>query len=378
MPAPTPVRVAVAIPTTHRYQRDVIAGAALSPSRRQGGWELVLASSWPADGTGRWPPDWRPQGVLAWTGSAAAHLRLAALGCPLVDLGNPDGPAVQVDLPAICRLAIDHLLSRGYRHAAVATLAGSPANRFDRAMVEEGRRRGLEMPAHPLPWQQEDTDPQAQVVDFSRWLAGLPRPLGLVCHSGGHARAVASACRLAGLAIPGDVGVIASDDEPLGTLMTHVPLSAVNKPNALMGERAAARLARLMAGQDPGPGEVLAPIGIIARSSTDPAAGDALVAAASAWILAHLAEPIGVDAVARAAGASRRVLERRFRAARCGSVLAEIQRVRLERAQQLAAQGEPVAAVAAQVGMSESSLYQRFRRSLGTSPAAWARGARRN
>jgi LacI family transcriptional regulator len=209
------------------------------------------------------------------------------------------------------------------------------------------------------------------------WLAGLPRPIGLLCHAGGQALSAAAACRSAGLAIPDDVGLLTSDDEPLGNLLAAVPLSAVGKPEALVGERLAERLALRLAGRDPGPPEVLAPTGIIARASTELGRlGDPLVVAALAWIAANLAKPIGVDAVAAATGVSRRALERHFRDLGRTTVLAEIQRLRVARALVLVEGGATVAAAAAAAGMSPSALYKRFQRQYHGSPAAWAEGVR--
>lgn len=373
-------RVVVAIPSDHQYQRAVIAGIAMAPVRRRGGWELVLAPDLAAHVGPGWPLAWRPDGIIAWSGTAAAHANLVATGVPLVDLFDRDGtvPAVRTDLRAICRQALDHLVEKGYRHLAVATIPGDPQQHYARAMLAEAAARGLTAAAHPLAWRAPELDPLEQVAGFATWLAAQPRPFALVCYSGGQALSAAAACRRAGLVIPDDVGLLASDDEPLGTLLALVPLSSVGKPNGLVGERLAERLAQLMSGRDPGPPEVLAPTGIIARGSTEPGRlGDPVVVAALAWIAEHLAEPIGVESVAAAVGASRRSLERRFRAIRRSTVLAEIQRLRVSRAQDLVEHGETVAAAAAAVGLSSSAFYKRFQRQFSTSPMAWAEGVRK-
>ncbi|MCK6487090.1 MAG: substrate-binding domain-containing protein [Planctomycetes bacterium] len=371
-------RIVVAIGAEHQYQRSVIAGIAQAPSRQREGWELVLAPGL-AQRSEPWPLAWRPDGILAWTTCDQAHAALAATAIPFEDLSGGDGrlPNVRTDLPAICRLAIDHLLACGYRQLAIADIPGDPYRIYAGAMAAEAGRRGLELASHPLPWREVGRDPLGQVAGFAAWLAGLPRPIGLLCHAGGQALSAAAACRCAGLEIPDDVGLLTSDDEPLGNLLAAVPLSAVGKPEALVGERLAERLARRLAGRDPGPPEVLAPTGIIARASTELGRlGDPLVVRALDWMAAHLAEPIGVEAVARAAGVSRRALERHFRDVRRTTVLAEIQRLRVARAMVLVEGGATVAAAAAAAGMSSSALYKRFQRQYHGSPAAWAEGVR--
>lgn len=380
MAGPTVTRVVVAIPSEHQYQRAVISGIALAPVRRRGGWELVLTPGLASFAGPGWPLPWRPDGIIAWCRTPAAHANLLATGLPLVDLYSDNGvePAVRTDLSAICRLAVEHLLSRGYRHLGIATIPGDPRQSYARAMIAEATARGLTVATHPLAWRTEDLDPLEQVAGFAAWLARQPRPLGLVCYSGGQALSAAAACRHAGLVVPDDVGLLTSDDEPLGTLLALVPLSSVGKPNGQVGERLAERLALLMDGRDPGPPEILAPTGIIGRGSTEPGRlGDPLVVAALGWIADHLAEPISVEAVASGVGVSRRSLERRFRDVRRSGVLAEIQRLRVTRAQDLVEHGATVAAAAAAVGLSSSALYKRFQRQFSTSPMAWAAGIRR-
>lgn len=371
-------RVIIAIPPEYQYQRAVIAGVATAPIRRRNGWELVMAPSLAHHTDSAWPLAWRPDGIIAWSQSVAAHEHLIATGLPLVDLFDHAGvvPAVRTDLHAICRLVVDHLLTQGYPHLAIATIPGDARHTYADAMRAEAQRRGISAATCPLAWPKADRDPLEQVGEFAAWLATMPRPLGLICHVG-QSLSAAIACRQAGLDIPHDVGLLTSDDEPLGTLLALVPHSAVGKPNGLVGERLAERLALLMAQRDPGPPEILAPTGIIARESTAPGRlGDTVVNDALAWISEHLAEPIGVDAVALAINVSRRALERHFRAARRTSVLAEIQRLRVSKAQQLVEHGETITAAAAAVGMSSSAFYKRFHRQFSTSPLAWAEGLR--
>lgn len=370
-------RVVVAISVAHQHQREVIAGLALSPARRRGGWQLVLAPELATARARRDRLPWRPDGIVAWSDTPVAHRNLAAEGLPMVDLSGSgrEEPVVRTDLPAICRLAIDHLLARGYRHIGIATIPAFPQDSYARGMIAEGLRRGIKVTSFPLLWPTVERDPLEQISDFAAWLTRQPRPFGLLCHAGGQALSATAACRRAGLEIPGDVGLLTSDDEPMGTLLASVPLSSVGKPNRLVGERLAERLEKLMSGQDPGPPEILAPTGIIARESTDLAlGGDPAVVAALQWIAGHLAEPIGVEAVARAVGMSRRALERHFQDVRRTTIHAEIQRLRVVHAQHLVAAGETVASAASKVGLSSSALYKRFQLQFGSSPRTWAEG----
>lgn len=86
-----------------------------------------------------------------------------------------------------------------------------------------------------------------------------------------------------------------------------------------------------------------------------------------------VADDIGADALARAAGAADRFrLARAFRAAYGTSPHAYLRQVRLLRARRLLAGGERPAAVAAACGFADQShLGRRFRRAYGVTPAAY-------
>ncbi|WP_307543471.1 AraC family transcriptional regulator [Streptomyces sp. V3I8] len=96
------------------------------------------------------------------------------------------------------------------------------------------------------------------------------------------------------------------------------------------------------------------------------------VTAAIAYIEAHLAAPLTVPAVARAAGVSHNHLTRLFRAATGATVVAYIRRRRLDRARHLLrASTLSIPAVAASVGIADLQAFNKAcRRELGGSPRA--------
>jgi AraC-like DNA-binding protein len=85
-------------------------------------------------------------------------------------------------------------------------------------------------------------------------------------------------------------------------------------------------------------------------------------------------DPQPVDALARAAGASRRTLERLFRTETGMSLGRWRQQARLLQAMRLLARGEPVTAVALEVGYeSPSAFIASFKSVLGTTPGRYYR-----
>jgi AraC family transcriptional regulator len=101
-------------------------------------------------------------------------------------------------------------------------------------------------------------------------------------------------------------------------------------------------------------------------------AGHPAVAAAIAHIESHLAGPLAVPAVARAAGVSHNHLTRLFHAETGDTVVAYIRRRRLARARHLLRESTlSIPAVAAAVGIADLQAFNKAcRRELGSSPRA--------
>jgi LacI family transcriptional regulator len=114
----------------------------------------------------------------------------------------------------------------------------------------------------------------------------------------------------------------------------------------------------------------------VARRSTDVIyAEDEAVGRAVRFIREHATENPYVRDVAKAAGVSVVALQTRFRAALGRTVLAEIQRVRIGRAQALLARSDvKMSAVAEQCGFPNSQRFSvLFRQAAGVSPSAYRR-----
>src|SRR5207249_885885 len=118
---------------------------------------------------------------------------------------------------------------------------------------------------------------------------------------------------------------------------------------------------------------------VVTRRSTDIVAlDDLVVATAMHFIHDHAGEPIDVGDVVERVLISRRALEMRFKKVVGRTLLAELQRVRLERAKRLLLETDlSLAKVAGAAGYSsESYLTQVFRQQLGQTPARYRRQMR--
>jgi len=108
-----------------------------------------------------------------------------------------------------------------------------------------------------------------------------------------------------------------------------------------------------------------------------PGGGHPAVASAIAYIESHLAGPLTVPAVARAAGVSHNHLTRLFHAETGDTVVAYLRRRRLARARHLLRESTlSIPAVAAAVGIGDLQAFNKAcRRELGRSPRAVRAGA---
>lgn len=103
--------------------------------------------------------------------------------------------------------------------------------------------------------------------------------------------------------------------------------------------------------------------------------GDAVVAAAQAWLDEHAAVGSPVTEMVRRSGLSQRGFARRFQAATGNAPLDYVQRLRVEQAKRLLERtGEPVDRIAWRVGYEDPSAFRRlFQRIAGVAPGHYRR-----
>jgi AraC-like DNA-binding protein len=98
---------------------------------------------------------------------------------------------------------------------------------------------------------------------------------------------------------------------------------------------------------------------------------------AVAFIHDCYSENLTLDRLAEAAGVSRYAVLRAFRREMCMPPYAFVTQVRIERAKQLLREGVNIASVSQRVGFADQShLTRHFKRLLGVTPGAYARGTR--
>ncbi|UCD51060.1 MAG: DNA-binding transcriptional regulator [Phycisphaerales bacterium] len=240
---------------------------------------------------------------------------------------------VITDHVAVGHVAAEHLLERGFRCFAYCG--------FDDWWWSRQRKEGFseavakaDFPVHAyqLPRARSKRTWGKELPIIVAWLEALPKPVGLMASNDDRAELVIEACKTAGLSVPDEVAVVGVDNDRTICDLSSPPLSSVALNVGKAGYDAAALLDRMMATGLEAPQTIyIQPTHVVTRLSTDVlAVDDPDVATAVRYIRRHARTSVGVAAVVANSGASRRVLEKRFRQVLGHTIHDEISRVRLE------------------------------------------------
>ena len=383
-------KIALLIETARGYGRGLLRGI-VRYGRLHGPWSFYVT---PGDFAQALPRmrQWGGAGIIARVETPRVAQAILASGLPTVALDlsedqlRPDNPLsrlseVASDSHGAARLAAEHLLERGFRHYAFVGLAGRIWSRLRQdGFCERLRAAGFEPHVYAPPrrrrewlWEQE----QGKLAD---WLRRLPRPVGLMACDDNRGREVLEACRAAGLRVPEEMAVVGVDNDELLCELADPPLSSVALNAEAGGYRAAALLDRMIRGRSRKPTRLaVEPLHVVTRRSTDIVAlDDPVVASALHFIHDHAGRPIRIDDVVERVLISRRALEIRFKNVTGRTLLAELRRIRLDRARLLLQETDlSLSRVAGSAGYSsESYLTQVFRQDLGQTPARYRRQVR--
>ena len=370
--------VAVVMQPVRTYCRGVLRGVATVSTQAK--WECILVA---ADA----PPPLADlctvaHGMLGHFSERQLIERVAGAGIPAVDIaprGSGDElPRVSTDDVAVGRLAAAHLLSLGLPNFA---FYGTRAHYFS-LLREQGFKETLGAAGLSCHAFIGETAPGTQAsprqeVALKDWLRGLPKPIGVLAATDSRALELLALCRTLDLPVPSSVAVLGVDNDDVFCELANPPLSSIALSTQLIGYEAARMLDRLMEGEEPQTRQLLIPpAGVVPRRSSDlPSILDADVAAAVRYIALHVQDDLQVADVLREVPMSRRSLEQRFRKTLGRSPAEEIRRAQIEVAKQMLTQTEePMARVALAAGFSSAKqLTMGFRHATGVTPTAYRR-----
>jgi LacI family transcriptional regulator len=287
-------------------------------------------------------------------------------------------PRILNDHLAIGRMAAQHLLERGFESFAYY---GVPSEYWSelrlrgvREVVKGARGASCHCRADPGGLTQ---DWETQQNALAEWINSLARPLGLIACNDIHGLRALDACRRAQLAVPEEVAVIGADNDVELCDLSDPPLSSIDFNRERVGYEAAALLDCLMMGEaPPASAQLIPPLGVITRQSTDILAiTDWYVAQALHIIRRRACSGIDVHSLLEEIPLSRRSLEQRFRQFLGRSPGAEIQRTRIEKAKMLLAETDlTVDVISRRSGFSNPAYFSTaFRNQTGSAPSLYRR-----
>ena len=212
---------------------------------------------------------------------------------------------------------------------------------------------------------------------LARWLRSLPKPVGLFTCLDIRGQWVLDVCRQESIRVPGEIAVLGYHNDELLCELCEPQLSSIIPNAQKAGYDAAVWLDELMHQMKLAKQlELLPPLGIVARGSTDAIAlSDAQTANAIRFIRRNACKGIGVEDVLAAVPMSRTLLERRFQKYLRRSPYEEILRLRIERVKELLITTNlQIAEIARQAGFSGVEyLSAMFKKRVGLSPRAFRR-----
>jgi LacI family transcriptional regulator len=308
-------------------------------------------------------------GVIGYLTPESAEW-LTARRIPAVNVKSdfPELPACSVltDNIAIGRRAADYFVGKGFRRftyvagPVTGVCARLKFQGFQERLAESGQTCSEASAAEKVPYLYKKDQKQPQAVFAAEDFVG---------------RMVIEVCEDAGLRVPEDVAVLGVNNSPFVCCMLKPQMSSIELGAERIGYQAAVLLDQLMhVAKPPRDPVVIAPEEIVERRSTELSrTEDRAVQEALRFIRDHLHRPVQVDAVARAAGCSRRVLELRFRNLLGRTPHEEIRRARIAHARRLLRETDLIIeALAESCGYATRDRFNAaFKKETGMTPSKY-------
>lgn len=369
--------VALLVETSNAFSRELLHGVREWMCTEKS-WAIHLSEQGRGNQPPSWLENWRGDGLIARIENEMIASAVRACALPTVNVSAsglaPEFPAVISDSAAIAEKAASHLIERGLRHFGYcgdARFSWSRLHGDNLVMTLQAQGHHCEV----FPSSLDDAkDWGREQSKLAAWLSALPKPVGVMTCYDIRGQEVLDVCRAIGLRVPEDVAVIGQHNDELLCELCDPPLSSVIPNARRVGYEAAAMLDRLMRGREiESPRIKVPPVGIATRRSTDMiAVADEQLARAVQYIHAHASEPISVEDIARAAGISRSLLEKKFREVFARSPWDQVMQIRLQHAEQLLLQTRlSIAEIAERTGFGSPEYFSAaFRKLTGSPPVA--------
>jgi LacI family transcriptional regulator len=377
--------VALLIETSNSYARGLVEGI-LTYVRQHDHWSIHLPESHRGARPPSWLARWKGDGIIARIETPAIAKAVADTKLPVVDVSAarhlPNIPWVETDDQAIADIAADHLMSRGFRELAFCgdrhfNWAILRCEHFVRIVQRSGGK--CHVYESSSAGRSSDSAWDREQQRLTRWVASLPRPVGIMTCYDIRAQQLLDVCRELNIAVPEEIAVIGVDNDRLLCDLCEPPLSSVMPDTHRTGFIAASLLDKQMSGEKVAPqAYLIPPLGVQTRRSTDiMAIDDPHIAGALRFIRENACSGIQIRDLLREIPLSRRVLESRFKQRIGRTPHEEIMRIRMERVKILLVETDlPLRSVAKRTGFNYIEyLNEAFKKYTGTTPGKYRKEA---
>ena len=378
----TKARILVNVDLGQKAARDLLGGvlryAALHPS-----WDVRIHRGHPMNKIPMSSTNWCPDGIITDRALGRAQVkRMQQLGLKgIIALRDDESSYPSVRGVGLRHVGCDNarigeegarfLMAKKLRHFAYvpANVKDASLDCRQNAFVDTLMAAGFTPCIYRSPRTRQNSSD-----DLVRWIADLPKPCGVMAAFDQRAKNVLDACRTAQIDVPAQILVLGVDDEEYICENTLPSLSSILPDFNGGGFRAAEALQQIIDADcgancsQPSASLLYGVRQIVERASTADVSGTARsVALACEFMRRNAADPIGIDDIATAAGTSRRLLEKHFRAVLNTTAAHELQRIRLELVKkQLEETDIPLERVGEKCGINAAAHLKRlFKRTFG-------------
>ncbi|MDQ8185660.1 XylR family transcriptional regulator [Pelagicoccus sp. SDUM812002] len=326
--------------------------------------------------------NWQGDGIIARIANSDIHERVKACGVPVVDVlgnvANTEYPVVKCDEAAISALVGNHFKDHGFRNMAFFGLSDEQWSLTRRLELSAFCRENLQSEISCFEVGHDERSSQVWAAYINRiqtWIKSLPKPVGIMIASDQFGPDVLAACQSSGLSVPDQVSLVGVDNDLPFCEICQPQLSSVEPNHELVGYEAARTLHCILQNESdiPESTQVSPHILHVRQSSDATALEDNALVKALRFIRSNACDPISVDDIARAAGVSRSVLQRRFRSSLNKTVLESILTVRVNRAKEmLSTTSLPLSDLAERCGFRHQEyLGFVFKKRIGCTPGQY-------
>ena len=360
--------VLVTIPTANYTHRKILEGI-LAYAAEKGPWHFHLNTGDIAAQGLRRMRTWGIDGIIALSVNAGLLGRIRRICRPTVLINPPayvkarrgDMVIVRRDNFNLGRMAAEHLLGLGYRSFA---FIGAPRISEWNEIRKDGFEKtiasaGFPCRCYPPPTPDECADFSREAPRLGKWLKSLPGRTALYTVKDMRGQQILAACLDMGIAVPGDLAVLSTDNDEVLCETTTPSLSSISLDGDNTGRICAGVLDDLMHGRRRHPLMDIAFPRIATRHSTDAfAIEDPILTRVVAAVRKDLSVPLKLVDIARQLGISVRTIEMKAMRHFGHPMRDEIRHLRLSQGIALLSNTQmPIAEIAEHCGFCSASHF---------------------